>query len=50
MKLFSGRSNIPLAEGISKYLGIPLGAIDIKQFSDGELSVAFEENIRKNYA
>ena len=46
MKLFSGRSNIALAEGISKYLGMPLGAVDIKEFSDGELSVAFEENIR----
>ena len=46
MKLFSGRSNIALAEGISKYLDMPLGAIDIKKFSDGELSVAFEENIR----
>ena len=46
MKLFSGTSNKALAEGISNYLDIPLGAIDIKKFSDGELSVAFEENIR----
>ncbi|MDB3868508.1 ribose-phosphate pyrophosphokinase [Candidatus Marinimicrobia bacterium] len=46
MKLFSGTSNKALAEGISNYLNIPLGAIDIKKFSDGELSVAFEENIR----
>jgi len=46
MKLFSGTSNIALAKGISKYLDMPLGAIDIKKFSDGELSVAFEENIR----
>ena len=46
MKIFSGRSNLALAEGISKYLDMPLGAVDIKEFSDGELSVAFEENIR----
>ena len=46
MKIFSGRSNIVLAKGISEYLDIPLGAVDIKQFSDGELSVRFEENIR----
>jgi ribose-phosphate pyrophosphokinase len=46
MKLFSGRSNLALAEGISNYLNMPLGAVDIKEFSDGELSVAFEENIR----
>ena len=47
MKIFSGRSNIVLAKGISEYLDMPLGAVDIKQFSDGELSVRFEENIRK---
>ena len=46
MKLFSGRSNLALAESISNYLDMPLGALDIKEFSDGELSVAFEENIR----
>ena len=46
MKIFSGRSNIVLAKGISEYLDMPLGAVDIKQFSDGELSVRFEENIR----
>ena len=46
MKLFSGRSNIPLAEGISNYLDMSLGAIDIQVFSDGEINVAFEENIR----
>ena len=46
MKVFTGRSNIKLAQGISNYLGIPLGKIDIQDFSDGEIWVAFEENIR----
>ena len=46
MKIFSGTSNIKLAENISNYLGINLGKLQIKTFSDGELSVAFEENIR----
>mgnify|MGYP001277246894 FL=1 len=46
MKLFTGRSNPGLASGIAKYLNIPLGKIDIQTFSDGELLVAFEENIR----
>ena len=46
MKLFSGRSNEPLAQGVADYLGMPLGKIDIHNFSDGEISVAFEENIR----
>ena len=46
MKVFTGRSNKKLALGISNYLGIPLGKIDIQDFSDGEIWVAFEENIR----
>tara|TARA_B100000959_G_scaffold246780_1_gene272571 strand:+ start:25 stop:960 length:936 start_codon:yes stop_codon:yes gene_type:complete len=46
MKIFSGNSNKSLAEDICKYLGISLGKLDIKKFSDGELSIAFEENIR----
>ena len=46
MKVFSGRSNIQLAKGITDYLNIPLGSINIHNFSDGEISVAFDENIR----
>ena len=46
MKVFTGRSNPELAQGIANYLGIPLGKIDIQDFSDGEIWVAFEENIR----
>lgn len=46
MKVFTGRSNPELAQGITNYLGIPLGKIDIQDFSDGEIWVAFEENIR----
>ena len=45
MKVFSGRSNIKLAEGICNSLGIPLGNVTIKDFSDGEIYVAFQENI-----
>ena len=46
MKVFSGRSNINLAQGICDSLGIPLGQVTIKDFSDGEMYVAFNENIR----
>ena len=46
MKIFSGNSNLGLAKDICKYLGQDLGKLTIKKFSDGELSVAFEENIR----
>ena len=46
MKIFSGNSNRSLAKDICKYLGINLGEFEIKKFSDGELSIAFKENIR----
>jgi len=46
MKIFSGNSNISLAKDICKYLGQDLGKLNIKKFSDGELFVDFEENIR----
>ena len=46
MKIFSGRSNPALSERIVSTLGRELGAISIKTFSDGELWIKFEENIR----
>ena len=46
MKIFSGRSNPALSERIVSSLGRELGAISIKTFSDGELWVKFEENVR----
>jgi len=46
MKVFTGRSNPEFAQGIANYLDIPLGKLDIQEFSDGEIWVAFEENIR----
>jgi ribose-phosphate pyrophosphokinase len=45
-KIFSGRSNPALSERIVSTLDRELGAISIKTFSDGELWVKFEENIR----
>ena len=46
MKIFSGRANNPLASEIASCLGTTLGKIQLYNFSDGELRVAFEENIR----
>ncbi len=46
LKVFSGRSNRPLAERISKAVGEPLGQVEIKNFSDGEIWVKFSDNIR----
>ena len=46
LKIFSGTTNRPLAEGIAKYLGTELGSLRIERFSDGELYVKFEESVR----
>lgn len=46
VKLISGNSNRPLAQKISNYLEIPLCDAEIKRFSDGEISVKINENIR----
>jgi len=44
--VFSGRANVELARDICKYLDISLGQIDIKNFSDQEIFVRIEENVR----
>ena len=46
LKIFSGRSNLLLAKQIAQFLDRDLGAISIRTFSDGELWVKYEENIR----
>jgi len=46
IKIFSGHSNLPLAEKIVKRLGKPLGSVEFKRFSDGEIWVKYGENIR----
>jgi ribose-phosphate pyrophosphokinase len=46
LKVFSGRSNRPLAEKIAKEIGQPLGKCEIKTFSDGEIWVKYSDNIR----
>ena len=46
LKVFSGRSNRPLAEKIARELGTELGQCEIKTFSDGEIWVKYTENIR----
>ena len=46
LKIFSGRSNLSLAVRIADTLNINLGEISIRTFSDGEIWVKYEENIR----
>ena len=45
-KIFSGRSNPELAKKIANSADCELGDISIKTFSDGEIWVKYEENIR----
>ena len=46
-KIFSGRSNPELAKKIAISADCQLGDISIKTFSDGEIWVKYEENIRE---
>ena len=45
-KIASGRSNLPLAEKVADNLGIRLSETTIRNFSDKEIWVKFEENVR----
>ncbi|HET6401090.1 MAG TPA: ribose-phosphate pyrophosphokinase [Candidatus Kapabacteria bacterium] len=45
-KLVAGRSNPIFAESVAATLGIPLAKVRIKNFSDGEIWVKYDENIR----
>ncbi len=46
LKIFTGNANRPLAEKICNYLGIPLGKAKVGRFSDGEILVEFQDNVR----
>ncbi|WP_321160990.1 ribose-phosphate pyrophosphokinase [Spirulina subsalsa] len=46
LRLFSGSSNIPLAQEIARYLGLELGPMIRKRFADGELYIQIQESIR----
>jgi ribose-phosphate pyrophosphokinase len=47
LRLFSGNANPALAREISATLRIPLSDAIIKRFSDGEIWVEIQENVRK---
>ena len=44
--LFTGNANPALAADIAAELSLPVGAADVKKFSDGEINVAINENVR----
>ena len=45
--IFSGNANRPLADAVCKELGIRLGKALVSRFSDGEVQVEIEENVRR---
>src|SRR6476661_8057389 len=44
--IVTGRSNAHFAESVAKALGVPVSSVRIRNFSDGELWVKYDENIR----
>ena len=46
MKLFAGNATPELAQKIADRLYIKLGEASVGRFSDGEISVAINENVR----
>lgn len=46
LKLFSGNANINLAQDICRYLGLTLGDATVSRFSEGEIGVKIDENVR----
>jgi ribose-phosphate pyrophosphokinase len=44
--IFSGNSNPLLAQKICQYLDVPLGGAKVKTFSDGEIQIEIDENVR----
>jgi len=44
--VFSGNSNPMLSKKICDYLNIPLGGAIVKRFSDGEIQIEIDDNVR----
>ena len=44
--VFTGNANRPLAQAVCRELGVPMGKALVGKFSDGEVQVEIEENVR----
>ena len=49
IKIFSGRESQYIAEKIAESFGTKLGKIELRQFSDGEFEVAYDESVRGSH-
>ena len=48
--VFSGKANLPLAQKICDAASLKMGSSTIQRFSDGEIFVQIEENVRGSHA
>ncbi len=46
LQVLGGNANKALAEEICKHIGVPLGNAEVSHFSDGEIKVIINENVR----
>ncbi|MDQ6698687.1 MAG: ribose-phosphate pyrophosphokinase [Acidobacteriota bacterium] len=46
IKVFTGSANPALADEMCQHLGIDIGMARVKQFSDGEINLQIQENVR----
>ena len=46
LKVFTGNANPKLAHAVAQHLNIPLGRATVNRFSDGEVMVEINENVR----
>ncbi len=46
LKIFTGNANIALAQEISSLFGVELGKAKVSRFSDGEIMLEIQENVR----
>ena len=46
VKVFTANGNKAFAEGVCKYLGLPMGDCSVTTFADGEVSVTINETVR----
>ena len=46
IKVFSGSSNVQLAQEMCAYIGVELGRARVSRFSDGEVRVEIDESVR----
>ena len=46
LMIFSGNSNMQLAKKVASHLKLSIGKASVSTFSDGEISVEIQENVR----